>query len=163
MSLKMDPRVQTSPEGLKQQFELSMQCYDGMKQARATSEQIRKLRDQLRARQVSAEKGPVAEAISKLEEKLTALEGRSVGRRPRGAGPPGPPTLSRVSADMGALLGILQEADAAPTTQAVAACELAQKTLAKLRQDWDEIKNNELKAVNEQLERAKLAPVGGDS
>ena len=39
------------------------------------------------------------EAIAKLEEKLTALEGRPVGRGPRGAGPAGPPTLSRVSAD----------------------------------------------------------------
>src|SRR5262249_47262018 len=47
LTVKMDPRVKTPPEGLAQQFELSMQCYEGAEQARTTLEQARKLRTQL--------------------------------------------------------------------------------------------------------------------
>jgi photosystem II stability/assembly factor-like uncharacterized protein len=46
--VKMDPRVTTSPEGLDQQFTLSMQCYQGMRDAHQASESARKLRDEIK-------------------------------------------------------------------------------------------------------------------
>src|SRR5262249_23591053 len=54
LSVKMDPRVKTPANGLTQQFELSMQCYDGTRQAREMQGQIRKLRAQLKDRQERA-------------------------------------------------------------------------------------------------------------
>ncbi len=42
--IKMDPRVVTPPAGLRRQFELSMQCYDGLQLANSTAGQIRSLR-----------------------------------------------------------------------------------------------------------------------
>src|SRR5262249_52290552 len=33
LTVKMDPRVKTPPEGLQKQFDLSMQCYEGIRQA----------------------------------------------------------------------------------------------------------------------------------
>jgi hypothetical protein len=50
LTLKMDPRVKTPPEGLVQQFTLSMHCYEGMKQARTITGRIRNLRAELHSR-----------------------------------------------------------------------------------------------------------------
>src|SRR5439155_3588290 len=44
LTVKMDPRVKIPAAGLQQQFELSLQCYDGMRQAREALAQVRKLR-----------------------------------------------------------------------------------------------------------------------
>ena len=50
LTLKMDPRVKTPLEGLQQQFALSMQCYEGMRQAKTVTAQIQSLRAELRKR-----------------------------------------------------------------------------------------------------------------
>jgi photosystem II stability/assembly factor-like uncharacterized protein len=163
LTVTMDPRVKTPADGLRQQFILSMQCYEGMRQARAAIEQIRKLRAQVRARQQESGKGALAEVLASFEEKLADLEGRAVMRRPRGGGAGGPPTLSRVSGEMGTLLTVLQGADATPTTQCAAACKNAQQALKKLLDRWQEIKQKDVKEVNEQLEKAKLAGLNSDS
>src|SRR5207237_529253 len=55
--VKMDPRVTTPAEGLERQFTLSMQCYDGVRDARAAAEQIRKLRAQVRDRRAQGRGG----------------------------------------------------------------------------------------------------------
>src|SRR5439155_12225207 len=47
LTVKMDPRVPTPAAGLAQQFALSMQCYEGMREARVAQGQIRKLRSQI--------------------------------------------------------------------------------------------------------------------
>src|SRR5262249_1690876 len=54
LTVKMDPRVKTPPEALAQQFELSMQCYDGARQAREALAQVRKLRAQVQERRQKA-------------------------------------------------------------------------------------------------------------
>src|SRR5262249_10569048 len=117
LTVKMDPRVKTPPEELAQQFVLSMQCYEGMRQAHEAQEQIRKLRAQLKERQERA--GTLAEALAALDKKAAALEGSAV---PRGRGglrsavSGGEASLGRVTGEMSRLLGILQGADVAPTT-----------------------------------------------
>jgi hypothetical protein len=54
---------------------------------------------------------------------------------------------------------VLQAADAAPTTQAVAACGEAQQLLDRLLQLWSDLKTKELSDVNEQLRRANVPPL----
>jgi hypothetical protein len=158
LTLKMDPRVKTPAAGLRQQFDLSMQCYEGMRQAQEALTQVRKLRAHLKEVRDRTDKGPLAEAIAKLDEKAAALEGPPVGRKGRGAAGPREPSLTRLRAELGALLGVLQGADATPTTQAVAASREVQQVLAKLLARWRELRDTEVKALNEQLRRAKNGP-----
>ena len=47
VTIKMDPRVKTLVEDLKDQFDLSMRCYEGIRRAQEALEQIRELRAQL--------------------------------------------------------------------------------------------------------------------
>jgi hypothetical protein len=136
-----------------------MQCYEGMRQAQSALAQVRALRGQLQELR-GREKGPLAEALGKLDEKATALAGAAPLRRGmRPAARTREPTLAGLSGELGALLRILQGADATPTTQAVAACGDAQQALVRLLGRWDELKGKELKALNEQLRKAGLPPL----
>jgi predicted phage gp36 major capsid-like protein len=167
LTLKMDPRVKTSPEGLGQQFALSMQCYEGVQQARTITAQIQKLRADLRSRGEQAKEAALKDAAAALERKLAALPGTAVfgrgGRGGRGGGSR-EPTFARVQGEMGQLLSLLQRADATPTSQAVAACGEAQKAFSGLLDRWRELSGKELQALNEKLRGAKLPPItlGGE-
>ncbi len=162
LTLKMDPRVKTPPEGLEQQFTLSMQCYEGIQQARGITAQIQKLRADLRGRGEQAKEAALKDAVAALDRKLAALPGTAVvgrgGRGGRGGGSR-EPTFARVQGEMGQLLSLLQRADATPTSQAVAACGEAQKAFSGLLERWRELSGKELQALNEKLREAKLPPV----
>jgi photosystem II stability/assembly factor-like uncharacterized protein len=160
LTVKMDPRVKTPPEGLAQQFELSMQCYEGMGQAHKAVEQIRKLREQVKGLQERAQ-GPLKEALAELDRKTAAIAGSGRGGGPRMGGmrgrmSSGEVSLTRLQGEMGALLGTLQGADATPTMQVVAASGEVRQSLAKLLARWHELQSKDLKAINEQLRPTKL-------
>jgi hypothetical protein len=160
LTVRMDPRVKTPAEGLTQQFALSMQCYDGMREIQTTLSQTRSLQAQLRDLQDGQAKGPLAEAVAALERKVTALEGTAVGRRGGGGFQrPREPSLNRVSGDLGGLLAILQEADATPTTQTVAALTQVQENLTRLLGAWKDLKEKDLKSLNLQLQQAQRSPL----
>ena len=58
-----------------------------------------------------------------------------------------------------ALMDLLQGADVAPTTQAVAACEATHKGLADLLTRWEELRAKGVKEANDQLRQANLPPL----
>ena len=146
LKVTMDPRVLTPPEGLKQQFELSMHAYDGTRQAYAAMSEARELRVRLGELRGRGVKGETAEAVAALEKKAANLAGAEM---PRFGGPPGPRavTLGRVAGELGHLLGVLQGADAAPTTQVVAAVEETRKELNDLLRQWEELKTESASLV----------------
>ncbi|MBO0698066.1 MAG: hypothetical protein J2P46_06715, partial [Zavarzinella sp.] len=67
LTIKMDPRVKTSAEGLAKQFELSMGCYEGILQARETLARIQKLRSEIKELQAKAG-GDLAGALADLDK-----------------------------------------------------------------------------------------------
>jgi photosystem II stability/assembly factor-like uncharacterized protein len=156
LTVKMDPRVQTPAEGLRQQFALSLQVYDGARQAAAALGRLRKLRAQVKEVRGKTGAGDLAEALAELDRKAQALEGRARRRGERPADGPPEPGLARLTGEMLQLLDVLQGADAAPTSQAVAACGETQKALGELLARWDELTGPTLKALNERLRRADL-------
>ena len=115
LTLKMDPRVTTPALGLAQQFTLSKQLYDGILDAQKSLEALRAMR---------------GSADSTRLATLTALEGQPGGR---GAAADGPDTFNSVIGSMNQLMGLLQGADAAPTTQLTAAVGQRVSALAKLK------------------------------
>ena len=164
LTVKMDPRVKTPPEGLAQQFSLSMQSYKGMTEVHQAVEQIRKLRAQLKERQDRAGQGALGEALAALDQKAATLLGEGSLRKERIGGGrrrnrANAPSLSRVYGQLSSLLDTLEGADAAPTSQVVAACGHVQQAVTDLQSQWHDLKNGELKALNEQLVQAKLAPL----
>jgi photosystem II stability/assembly factor-like uncharacterized protein len=162
LTVKMDPRVRTPPDGLAQQFTLSMECCEGIRQSRQALEEVRKLRSQLKGLQERPEKGALAEAAAALDQKAAALEGNAPARGRPGARGSGEPSLARLGGELTRLLEVLQSADATPTTQAVAASGELQQTLAGLLARWRDLKGKEVKALNEQLRRAELPPLTPD-
>jgi hypothetical protein len=158
LTVKMDPRVKALEADLEKQVLISMRCYEGTQQIRATVAQTRRLRDQLKTARERAGEGDLRETLGALDRKVAALEGNF---SPRGR--PGmfrsedtPPTLARISGDLGAVMSLVQGADQAPTTQALAAFDTSIKTLSELLARWTDLKTKELKSVNEKLQQANL-------
>jgi photosystem II stability/assembly factor-like uncharacterized protein len=152
--LKMDPRVTTPPAGIAKMFEISLRCYEGIAKARAAQAEIRKLREQLKALKEKAGEdagqGTVVSAIAALDQKAAGIDG-AAGSGPRGGGGSG---LARLASELLSLMNLVEGADATPTTQAVTASEALQKSLAAALSNWSEIKEKEVKEINERLRKA---------
>jgi hypothetical protein len=157
--VKMDPRVKTPTPGLTQQFELSLEAYNGMEQTYKVALESRRLRDQITKLIDKVRRGPLAEALSSLEKKAAGIggEGRADVSSP---GLPGGtidirnPNLTSLNSGFSSLIEDLQSADVAPTEATVTAAAELQKTLAKLLQDWADLKSKDVGAINDQLRSA---------
>jgi hypothetical protein len=155
LTIRMDPRVKTSAEGLKKQFELSMQCYEGIRQTRETLSHIKNLRSQIKELQAKAG-ADLAGALAELDKAAASIGGSAPGRGP-GRLPAGRErSLSGVSQEMFQLLRVLQGADVAPTATAVAACEEVVKAHRDLQARWSELLEKDVKALNERLGKAGM-------
>jgi photosystem II stability/assembly factor-like uncharacterized protein len=152
LTVKIDPRVKTSNEGLTQMFQVESRLASMMtsssralSEARSAHEQLQKL-----AGQTSA---PVDDAVSAFEKKVTAVLGGGEG--PRGAAA-ATPTLTSVSGAVGALYGEVDRADAMPTSAQRNAMTQTQARFSTLMKQWTELKQTDLPALNQQLRRANL-------
>jgi len=161
LAIKMDPRVHTPPADLQQQFTLSKQLYDDMIAGSTALEQMRAVHEKLRQLRDRVGQGAAAGAISTFDQKLTALEGAGGGGRGGGGrgAVSGPDSIRSVNGSLGLLMRILQEADVAPTTQAVAAVADRRKAMASLLERWASTKSQDLANLNAQLKQAGLPEV----
>lgn len=152
----MDPRIKTSSEGLHQQHEIAMRSYEGLKPVHDALTQVRKLRSQLRDVRGRAPQGPLVDAINALERKAAALEGAGGGFRGGGGGRAAStePSLNAMNGELLGLMGLVEGADVPPTTQAMAGSAQVQRALAGVLSRWNEMKNTDVKALNEQLSKA---------
>jgi len=160
LNVRMDPRVTTPTAALQQQFDMSMQAYEGMIKTRDITEEARKLSEQLRARREKLSKESQAvKDIEALEKKITEFTNGPTQ-------PPGTPVpvaqfpLGRLSGGFASMLDLLQDADVAPTTQAVRDSRDLEAALARNQQAWNSIKTKDLAALNETLRRANQSPIG---
>jgi photosystem II stability/assembly factor-like uncharacterized protein len=158
LTVKIDPRVKTPPAALRQQFELSLEAYDGMNKSFDALADVRKLRARIKEVRERAGTGANADALAALDQKLAAIgEGGGGGRGGgRGGANSGETNLAQVNSALESLLDTLQSADMQPTTQAIAASVELQRQLAELLARWSAIKSNEVRALDEQLRRANL-------
>lgn len=156
LTIKMDPRVKTSPEDLKRQFDLSMKAYNGLNQSRVMLDEVQRVRSQMK--KIESAK-IMKEALNELSEKLGTIEGTAVVRRVRRAPMIPSPGLREVNVQLRSLLELFQEADATPTSQATSALEAVWKSFDLLRTQWTEIKAKDLKALNNKLVKSGLSPI----
>ncbi len=150
LKIVMDPRVKTSPADLEAQFKISKAIYDDLMHSTAAIHEITVLRDQLQARQRQVTGG------DSLEAKLDKIAGSERGERGGRGGSGGPPTLRSVRTQLARIEHEIQNADEAPTAGQVEAYQIAGKPLAELLQQWEQVKQTEVKALNSSLEREHL-------
>ncbi|MBS1795351.1 MAG: glycoside hydrolase [Acidobacteria bacterium] len=139
LSVKMDPRVSASAADLQAQFTLSIEAYEGIRETSAMLRDAKKLQSRLRDLKEKAPNDDAKSRIEALDEKLKVfLTG------PRPTNPPQPTKvadlpLTRLNAAFYGMLDLLQDADAAPTTQAAADAKDLQSALGYLRNRWKQI------------------------
>jgi photosystem II stability/assembly factor-like uncharacterized protein len=154
LTIKMDPRVKTPPEGLRQQFDLEMKITNAMHDDYEALQQVRNLRSQLKDLKTHAAQGPAADSLTALEKKAADLEGTEGGYNARFLSTPEGRSLARLNAGLYALLQAVDSADTAPTTQEISTLVEVQQALAQDLAAWNEIKNKDIPALNAQLSQA---------
>ena len=150
--IQMDPRVKTSAADLAQQFMLETQIADAMHQDYSTLMQIRNLRAQLKKLEPEGKLRDLAPALKDLESKAATLEGDGSGATflstPEGN------SFTKLNAGFATVLGIVDSADAAPTTQAVAMLTRLQSALSEQTKQWEQLQAQEVASLNTRLRRA---------
>jgi photosystem II stability/assembly factor-like uncharacterized protein len=158
LKVVMDPRVKTPRADLEEQFTVAKSIYDDVMRATAAMHEITVLHDQLKAR---AGQAPVAAASDSIESKLDAISGGGArGSRGGGGGrggPAGPANLNTVRLGLARIEKSIENADQAPTEAQVEAWHITAQPLARLLDQWQQLKQTDLKALNEQLARKHLA------
>ncbi len=157
--VEMDPRVQTSPGDLFEQFELARRIAGAMRQDARAVGRVRTLRAKLQTAADRAPRGPVADAIAALDRKAAAFD--PPGPRPGGGVPDAAaaPSLAALNRSLATLLAIVDGADVRPTSQARAAVEETEKTLARQIASWTELETRDVPELNAKLRAGGLNPV----
>ncbi len=168
----MDPRIKTSDGDLRRQFEMEAGIVEGMNESYEALQGVRSLRAQLKDRSGKA-KGALADSLNALDKQAAEMEGASqstyFGTAPSGKQPE---NLSTLNQHFGALLTVVDSADAAPTTQASSVYQELEDSLEKLIARWKKVIAADLPPVNASLKKAHLqeldpsarpadGPVGG--
>jgi photosystem II stability/assembly factor-like uncharacterized protein len=166
LTVKLDPRLTTPEAGIEQQFALSMKCYEGALQLHEAMLQVKRLRAGLKTVRGES-KGVLAEEAEALDKKADAVGGAATDadidadimyvaiRRVRA----GEESMSSVQTGLFYMIAILQGADATPTTQAVSSVTETYQQLTRVLERWNELKEKEVKAFNDRLRQANMAPL----
>lgn len=145
LTLKLDPRVKTSPAALVQLNQLTLEMWDGAQKAQKMYAEAR----DLAAKLAGATDAPSVEFRQKLDSLAPAPaaggRGRGFGRF---GGPAGPANLQSISGSLLGAANAMQGADVAPTARQVAACRQAANQLDALSKKWLAMKTTGLASLN---------------
>ena len=153
LELRMDPRVKVSPEDLRRQFELDGKVANSLHADHEALSQVRSLRTQLKS---LAAQAAISKPAAELEAKAATIEGSAGGRYPDSAEGR---SFARLNGGFAAIIGALDSADAAPTTQIVSMYSELDKRLHEQLAVWEQLKSKDVADLNEQLKKAGLPPI----
>jgi hypothetical protein len=158
----MDPRSSATPAALLQAHDTATELHDGMDQTIAIIGELRALHTDLTTAAGKTQDPAILSSIHSLEQQASTLEGERV-RGVRGAVPapqaaPYQP-LSRLNSSLGGVYSVINNADAAPTSQAIAAAHEVTASLAVTVAAFNKLKD-QLNTLNKQLSSANLPPLG---
>jgi hypothetical protein len=157
LHVQMDPRVKTPAADLAQQFNLETQISDAIHADYVALTQIRTLRAQLKAIKPEGKLRDMEPALKDLDSKAAVLEGDGSG--PTYLSTPEGTSFTKLNAGLATLLGIVDSADVAPTTQAQAMFTRLQNALADQTKQWEELQARQVTALNTSLKRARAKPL----
>ena len=161
LDVKMDPRVKTSPEDLRRQFELDRKIADALHRDYEALQQVRSLRAQLKGTmlaggidQVTSKLKAIKKAAMDLDAKAAPIEGEEGDYATRYLSTPEGRSLARLNNGLNTLVSALDSADAAPTTQQSAMFVELEKALEEQLSAWSDLKAKDIPALNEKLKKA---------
>ena len=158
LNIRMDPRVKTSPEDLRRQFELDWKIAEALHKDYEALQQVRSLRSQLKS---LAGHGPdaIKNAAAELEAKAAPIEGEEGDYAARYLSTPEGRSLARLNNGFNTLVSALDSADAAPTTQQAAVFGELDKALEEQLSAWAQLKSKDIPELNDKLKKAGLPPI----
>ena len=139
LTVEMDPRVRTPLAGLQEQFDLSNEVYADL----LTLQPIVGKADAAREHLKSLREKASGEQAAKLDEVSKQLDELAGGERRRWRGQHAQ-TLGGTRDSLLQMLNMLQEVDAAPTTQAAQDVPKLHQTTASLIERWKQFESKEL-------------------
>jgi hypothetical protein len=159
LTLTMDPRIKSSPDDLRKQFEMQSGAVTGMNDTYEALEQVQSVRAQLKDLTPKA-KGKLADSLSALDKKCAQLVGATQSGF-YGTPLPGkqPENFSTLNQHFAAILATADSADAAPTTQANAAFHELQEDDAALAKQWNSTRDTEIPELNRSLKETGLPEI----
>ncbi len=159
MTVRMDPRVKTPLPDLQRQRELAVMAYKGRSNAQLAYSQVHTLRSAI-TQLLPRSSGALTTSLQQMDKKAAVLEGAPRGGNRGAAMVAGAQlkTFSQLQGDYAALFTILEEADLAPTTQAVSALQATEQAARQTTAVWTGLQK-ELPILNTQLKTAGLEPL----
>jgi hypothetical protein len=171
LTVRMDPRVKTPPEGLRALFAMQTTLADRMTRSSEAVSQARSIHEQLEKLAARANES-TKEAIESLDKRLGALlEGAPAPapqKPPVPAEAPVPPvpaesTLTQVATNLAALYAEIDRADVAPTAAQDQALVTVEKDFTATMKRWDALRTSEIPSLNRQLNSARLPELTAES
>jgi photosystem II stability/assembly factor-like uncharacterized protein len=156
VTIKMDPRIKASSADLSQQFALEMKIVDAMHRDYVALMQVRSLRTALKE---AANDKAASPEVAALEKKCAEVEGAEGGFGATYLATPAGRGLARLNSGLNTLLGVVDSADTAPTTQAAAMFQDLEKVLDEQLDRWKEIQAQDVPRLNESLKKAGRPPI----
>jgi hypothetical protein len=135
LTIKMDPRVQITGDGLRLQHDIGVRMNDAISRDFAALGEVRAQRKLLQTQRTGAKAKEVADSLVALDSTLASLES---GTQPVAG-------FVRLNEQLAGVLDIVEGADAEPTTQVVAAADALEKSLASLLTQWSDIQRNRIR------------------
>lgn len=162
IEVKLDPRMTTSADDLKAQFDLDLKIRDRVTEAHDAVNQMRDLRSQLEAlrKRLAGDDAhkDLTSAAKDLSNKMTDLEARII--QPKSKSSEDPLNFPiQVADQLQALGSTVNSADAAPTQASYAVFEELNQRLDAELAKWKEIEEKDLPAFNEQVQKENIPVV----
>ncbi len=161
LTVAMDPRVKITQADLQQQLDFELQIDKLVTQSFDSHRQAEKFLGQVTDRQTALQKNTEAkaglDALNDFQAKVQKLQ----GEQQRGFGGFGKPkpTYTLLNGEFSGLSETAGQADQAPTAAMRTAYHDYCQDLTKVAQQWSDLMNQELPAVNTQLTQQKLQPI----
>jgi photosystem II stability/assembly factor-like uncharacterized protein len=158
--LKMDPRVKISAADLGKQFAMQHAAAGGMNESFEALAEVQTSRAQVKAAMEKVSSAEAKQKLADFDKKASGLEGAVV---PGFFGTPltgkQPENFSTLNQRFGRILAIADAADAAPTTQTESVATELGDSLRETSARWKEIKKTDMAALNQLLEKEKVAKI----
>ncbi len=162
IEIKMDPRVKTSSDDLRAQFDLLLKLRDREEEMNKAILGIRDLRSQLQALEkrlgAAEETKNVVGSGAELRKKITAIEEELIQVHATAqedeANYP-----TKLNSKLGYLTGVVDSADTAPTEAELAVFAALDKQVEAQLVPWREVVSKDLPALNETMRKANVPSV----
>jgi len=163
IEIKMDPRVKTSPDDLRKQFDLLAKLRDTEEEMNKAILGIRDLNNQLQALEKRLgsvkESKAVADNCAELRKRIRAIEEELIQVNATAqedeANYP-----TKLNSKLGYLSGVTDSADTAPTRAELEVFAELDKQLQAELNKWREVLSKDLPALNDSMRKQDIAVVG---